>query len=67
MVSQLKLHGYTEEEGLIVIDPRPNEHILRIEDILDVIDKHGDEIAVIFLSGVQYYTGWYYYLISQIK
>ncbi len=30
---------------------------MRHEDILDVIEREGDNIAVIMLSGVQYYTG----------
>lgn len=30
---------------------------MRIEDILAVIEKEGDSIAVILFSGVQYYTG----------
>lgn len=30
---------------------------MRIEDILAVIEKEGDSVAVILFSGVQYYTG----------
>lgn len=33
------------------------EETLRTEDILGTIEKEGDNIAVIMLSGVQYYTG----------
>ena len=33
------------------------EETLRTEDILDVIEKEGDSIAMVMLSGVQYYTG----------
>lgn len=33
------------------------EETLRTEDILGTIEKEGDAIAVIMLSGVQYYTG----------
>ena len=33
------------------------EELLRIEDILSVIEEQGDEISVVLLPGVQYYTG----------
>lgn len=33
------------------------EDTLRTQDILEVIEKEGDSIAVVMLSGVQYYTG----------
>lgn len=33
------------------------EETLRTEDILGTIEKEGEAIAVIMLSGVQYYTG----------
>lgn len=33
------------------------EETLRTEDILEAIEKEGDSIAVVMLSGVQYYTG----------
>ena len=55
-MSQLKLHGYTEENGLIILQNRQGEHTLRPEDILEAIQLHGDSVAVIFLSGVHYYT-----------
>uniref|UniRef100_K7GE71 Uncharacterized protein n=1 Tax=Pelodiscus sinensis TaxID=13735 RepID=K7GE71_PELSI len=42
---------------MLMIQPREGEETLRTEDILDIIEKEGDSIAVILLSGVQYYTG----------
>lgn len=36
------------------------EETLRTEDILAVIEKEGDSIAVILFSGVQYYTGQFF-------
>ncbi|KAA8579662.1 hypothetical protein FQN60_006755, partial [Etheostoma spectabile] len=33
------------------------EETLRTDDILEVIEKEGDSIAVVIFSGVQYYTG----------
>ncbi|XP_050825247.1 kynureninase isoform X7 [Gopherus flavomarginatus] len=55
--SQLQLHGLDVEKCMLMIQPRKGEETLRIEDILDIIEKEGDSVAVILLSGVQYYTG----------
>lgn len=34
-----------------------DEDCLRNEDILSVIEREGDSIAIIMFSGLQYYTG----------
>ena len=55
--SQLKLHGFDSENDLIEWSPRTNENLLRIEDLQEIIKKSGDEIALILVGGVNYYTG----------
>nr|XP_060632185.1 kynureninase [Anolis sagrei ordinatus]XP_060632189.1 kynureninase [Anolis sagrei ordinatus] len=55
--SQLQYHGLDTEKSMLMIEPRKGEETLRTEDILAVIEKEGDSIAVILFSGVQYYTG----------
>lgn len=55
--SQLKFHGLDPKTDLIELFPRENEHHLREEDILEAIRKHGNEIALIMIGGVNYYTG----------
>ena len=54
--SQLKFHGFSEND-LIEWKPRKGEELLRIEDLEDIIEKHGDEIAMLLIGGVNYYTG----------
>ncbi|KAI8147410.1 kynureninase [Fennellomyces sp. T-0311] len=56
MMSQLRLHGYDPEVGLVTIAPRSGEATLRTQDIIDTIQKD-NQIAVVLLSGIQYYTG----------
>ena len=34
--------------------------IFKTEDILETIKKHGHEIAVVLLPGIQYYTGQFF-------
>nr|KAF6336776.1 kynureninase [Myotis myotis] len=43
-----------------ILKPREGEETLRTEDILEVIEKEGDSIAVILFSGVHYYTGQHF-------
>lgn len=57
MESQAKFHGYAYEDAVIEVHPRKGEHSLRTEDILQVIEDHGSEVALVMFSGVQYYTG----------
>ncbi|XP_006921107.1 kynureninase [Pteropus alecto] len=55
--SQLQLHGLDIEKSMRIIKPREGEEILRTEDILEVIEKEGDSIAVILFCGLHFYTG----------
>ncbi|XP_068203975.1 kynureninase-like [Palaemon carinicauda] len=57
MRSQAKLRGFDPDDAVIEIHPRPNEHSIRTEDILKLLEQEGDKIAVVCMSGVQYYTG----------
>uniref|UniRef100_A0AAQ5ZQT9 Kynureninase n=2 Tax=Amphiprion ocellaris TaxID=80972 RepID=A0AAQ5ZQT9_AMPOC len=55
--SQIRLRGFDPQQSMLLLSPRPGEETLRTEDILEVIEKEGDSIAVVMFSGVQYYTG----------
>ncbi|MBN8660803.1 MAG: kynureninase [Candidatus Obscuribacter phosphatis] len=55
--SQLRFHGYDAAQHLIEFSPRPGEDTLRTEDMLAVIDKHKDELALVVLGDVNYLTG----------
>src|SRR5680860_1332016 len=58
--SQVKFHGYNPDEAIITIKPRNGEHILRREDILRIIQANAEEVALVMMSGVQYYTGQFF-------
>ncbi len=55
--SQVKFHGYEPEDAIIEVGPREGEHTINEDDILNLIQKHSDEIALIMIGGVNYYTG----------
>lgn len=49
--------GFDLNDALIVVKPRKGEETLRDEDIIQAIEKNADELALVLLPGVQYYTG----------
>jgi kynureninase len=55
--SQIRFHGFDPATSLIELTPRPGESCLRDEDIDLLIERAGDEIALITLGGVNYGTG----------
>ena len=55
--SQLRFHEQDPLTDLIELTPREGETALRTEDIIEMIERHGEEIALVMLGGVNYYTG----------
>ncbi|AYA38101.1 kynureninase [Hymenobacter oligotrophus] len=55
--SQVKLHGYAPDDAIVELVPRPGEHTLRTQDIEARIAELGEELALVLLGGVNYYTG----------
>ena len=55
--SQLRFHGYDPETALIVLQPREGEVALRDDDVLAAIARYGAETALVWMGGVNYYTG----------
>jgi kynureninase len=55
--TQVKFHKLDLQENLIEIFPREGEHLIREEDILEKIGELGDELALVMIGGMNYYTG----------
>src|SRR5690606_12668228 len=55
--SQVKLHGFSPEDAIVEIHRREGEHRIRTEDIVNKIEEIGDELALVLMGGVNYYTG----------
>jgi kynureninase len=55
--TQVKFHGLDPKEALIEVGPREGEHLIHQEDIIAAIEKAGDELALVMIGGMNYYTG----------
>lgn len=55
--SQVHFHGFKPEDAIVEIKRREGEHNIRLEDVLAKIDEVGDELALVLIGGVNYYTG----------
>src|SRR6266705_4035144 len=55
--TQIVHHGFDPNEALVLARPRKGEFTVRQEDIEAALDKHGDEIAVVLIAGVNFFTG----------
>ena len=57
--TQLEFHGYDASTCLIEWTPRTDEKLLRTEDLEQILETQGEEIALLLIGGVNYYTGQY--------
>lgn len=64
VASQLSFHGADPVQDLILWQPRPGEHTPRMEDLEQLLIQHGDEVALIMVGAVNYYTGQFFNLKS---
>jgi kynureninase len=55
--SQLRLQGRDPEEDLVWIRPREGEHTVRTEDLVALLEREGESIALVLNGGVNYLTG----------
>ncbi len=55
--TQVKHYGFGPAEAIIEISPRDGEKIIREEDVLAAIAKHGGSLALVLFGGINYYTG----------
>ena len=58
--SQLEFHGYDPDACLLEWAPRAGETLLHLQDLETILDEYGEEIALILIGGVNYYTGQYF-------
>src|SRR5213592_114976 len=54
--TQIVHHGFEPKEALLLARPRKGELTVCTEEILDLIEKHTDELAVVLIGGVNFFT-----------
>ena len=52
-----KTVGFDPKDAIVEIKRRDGEHNIRLEDILAKIEEVGEELALVLIGGVNYYTG----------
>lgn len=55
--SQAALHGFDISQAIVRLKPRPGEHTLRTEDVVEKIQHLGPTVALVMLGGVNYLSG----------
>jgi kynureninase len=55
--TQIAHHGLDPKDALILARPRKNEFTIRTQHIIDLLEKHADQLAMVMLAGVNFFTG----------
>ena len=55
--TQIMHHGLDPQDALILARPRKGEFTIRAEDIVDLINKHADQLAAVVFGGANFFTG----------
>jgi kynureninase len=55
--TQIRHHGFDPKDALILASPRKGEFTVRGENVIDLIEKNRDSLAVVMIAGVNFFTG----------
>ncbi len=55
--TQIVHHGLDSKDALILASPRKGEFTVRTDDIVDLIEQNADQLAVVVIAGVNFFTG----------
>ena len=58
--THVKHHGLNPADTIIEIGPRPDDGLIHVTDIQHALVEHADELALVWMSGLNYYTGQLY-------
>lgn len=55
--TQIRHHGLDPKDALVLASPRKGEFTVRTEDIVDLIETNADQLALVMICGVNFFTG----------
>ena len=55
--SQVHFHNLDPKDCIVEIGPREGEHLIRNEDVIAKIEELKDELSMVMIGGVNYFTG----------
>jgi kynureninase len=58
--TQIIHHGLNPKEALVLATPRQGEFTVRTQEIVDLIEKHRDQLAIVMIGAVNFFTGQQY-------
>src|SRR5713101_6703002 len=58
--TQILHHGLSPKDSLVLARPRKGEFTVRTEEIVDLIEKDPNQLAVVMLGAVNFFTGQLY-------
>ena len=55
--TQIRHHGLDPKDALVLASPRKAEFSVRTEDVVGLIEKNRDSLALVWIAGVNFFTG----------
>jgi len=55
--SQIAWRGLEVQDELIEVGSADNNYRIDLDDVAEIMEQHGDQIALVMLGGINYYTG----------
>jgi len=55
--TQIRHHGLDPKDALLLASPRKGEFTVRTEDVVDLVEKNRDSLAIVWIAGVNFFTG----------
>ena len=55
--SQIRYHGLDPDDALVELEDEPGSASVSLQTLADYLERHGEEVALILMPGVQYLSG----------